>query len=98
VFFLSASLSSLSKRGRQPQEAPFQFRQAERHVGRAAMRAGVGQALVRDRLDKRRHLRCAERVTSTYGCTTGQSGCQVLMLVLRRRLRGRALHSFLESL
>jgi hypothetical protein len=61
------------------------------------MRAGVGQALVRDRFDKRCHLRWAERVTSTYGSTTGQSGCQVLTLLLRRRPRGRALHSFLES-
>jgi hypothetical protein len=81
----------------QPQEAPFQFCQTEYDMSWSAMRTGVGQALVRDRLDKQGHLRCAERVTSTYSCTTGQSGCQVLTLFLRRRLWSRALHSFLES-
>ena len=39
-------MSSLSKRGRQSQETPFQLRQAERHVGRAAVRAGVGQRIL----------------------------------------------------
>jgi hypothetical protein len=44
LFFLSA----------QPQEAPFQFCQTEYDMSWSAMRTGVGQALVSDRLDKRR--------------------------------------------
>ncbi len=63
----------------------------------ATVRTGVCQALLRDGLDQRVHLCCTERITSAYGCMTGEGCCQVLTPLFGGRLRRRALQGFLES-